>query len=237
MKMPFIALSIALAACGIAETASAQGWPNRTVRIVVPYAPGGGVSVVAQIVGNKLSELVKQPVVIDNRPGAGGNVGADVVAKAHAGRLHHSAAHQRARERRAALQVTAVRCDQGFRAGHHGDHHPDARLRVVQTPSYDAARVDRAGQSQARQHELRLERTGLIAASACGIAQELGRDRPSAHSLSWRRAHDHRHDRGRRPPCVPAASERPRGHPGQSRPGTGGSPAASEWRNCPTCRP
>ena len=82
MKLPFIALSIALAACGIAEPASAQGWPNRTIRIVVPYAPGGGVSVLAQIVGNKLSELAKQPVVIDNRPGAGGNVGADVVAKA-----------------------------------------------------------------------------------------------------------------------------------------------------------
>ncbi len=82
MKMPFIALSIALAACTVAEPASAQGWPNRTVRIVVPYAPGGGVSVLAQIVGNKLSELTKQPVVIDNRPGAGGNVGADVVAKA-----------------------------------------------------------------------------------------------------------------------------------------------------------
>jgi tripartite-type tricarboxylate transporter receptor subunit TctC len=82
MKSPFIALSIAIAACIIAEPASAQGWPNRAVRIVVPYAPGGGVSVLAQIIGNKMSELTKQPVVIDNRPGAGGNVGADVVAKA-----------------------------------------------------------------------------------------------------------------------------------------------------------
>jgi tripartite-type tricarboxylate transporter receptor subunit TctC len=80
-KMPFIALSIALAACGIADTASAQTWPNRTVRIVVPYAPGGGVSVLAQILGTKLSEIVKQPVVIDNRPGAGGNIGSDAVAK------------------------------------------------------------------------------------------------------------------------------------------------------------
>ena len=82
MKVPFIALSIALAACGIADPAAAQGWPNRTVRIVVPYAPGGGVSVLAQIIGHKLSEQTKQPVVIDNRPGAGGNVGSDVVAKA-----------------------------------------------------------------------------------------------------------------------------------------------------------
>ena len=60
----------------------AQGYPNRTIRIVVPYAPGGGVSILAQIIGTKMQEIVKQPVVIDNRPGAGGNVGADAVAKA-----------------------------------------------------------------------------------------------------------------------------------------------------------
>jgi tripartite-type tricarboxylate transporter receptor subunit TctC len=59
----------------------AQAWPNRTIRIVVPYAPGGGVSVLAQLIGTKLSEQTKQPVVIENRPGAGGNVGADAVAK------------------------------------------------------------------------------------------------------------------------------------------------------------
>ena len=61
--------------------AQAQTYPNRPVRIIVPYAPGGGVSILAQIVGNKMSELMKQPVVVENRPGAGGNVGADLVAK------------------------------------------------------------------------------------------------------------------------------------------------------------
>ena len=65
-----------------AGPAAAQDYPNRTVRIVVPYAPGGGVSLLAQTVGNKMSELMKQPVIIDNRPGAGGNLGADLVAKA-----------------------------------------------------------------------------------------------------------------------------------------------------------
>ena len=65
-----------------AGAASAQDYPNRTVHIVVPYAPGGGVSILAQTVGNKMSELMKQPVVIDNRPGAGGTLGADLAAKA-----------------------------------------------------------------------------------------------------------------------------------------------------------
>jgi tripartite-type tricarboxylate transporter receptor subunit TctC len=84
MKSLFGALAIALASFAIADTAPAQDWPNRPIRIVVPYAPGGGVSVYANLVGTKLSEVVKQPVVIENRPGAGGNVGSDVVAKSPA---------------------------------------------------------------------------------------------------------------------------------------------------------
>jgi tripartite-type tricarboxylate transporter receptor subunit TctC len=73
---------LSIAAC-VGEL-QAQDYPNRTVRIVVPYAPGGGVSLLAQTVGNKLSELMKQPVIVENRPGAGGNIGADLVAKSPA---------------------------------------------------------------------------------------------------------------------------------------------------------
>jgi tripartite-type tricarboxylate transporter receptor subunit TctC len=74
-------LASLLALLGPASQTAAQDWPNRTVHIVVPYAAGGGVSVLAQIVGAKLQDLTKQPVVINNRPGAGGNLGADTVAK------------------------------------------------------------------------------------------------------------------------------------------------------------
>jgi tripartite-type tricarboxylate transporter receptor subunit TctC len=76
-----LGLAFVAATCGFAADAQAQGFPNRPVRIVVPYAAGGGVSILAQIVGNKMSEIMKQPIVIDNRPGAGGNLGADLVAK------------------------------------------------------------------------------------------------------------------------------------------------------------
>jgi tripartite-type tricarboxylate transporter receptor subunit TctC len=72
----------AMVAIGAAAVpAQAQNYPNKAIRIVVPYGPGGGVSILAQLVGNKMQEALKQPVVIDNRPGAGGNLGADVVAK------------------------------------------------------------------------------------------------------------------------------------------------------------
>jgi tripartite-type tricarboxylate transporter receptor subunit TctC len=81
MQQLFFVVGAILAIVVNAGPASAQDYPNRTVRIVVPYGPGGGVSLLAQTVGNKMSELMKQPVIVDNRPGAGGNLGVDVVAK------------------------------------------------------------------------------------------------------------------------------------------------------------
>jgi len=83
MRRFWVTLGLSLGAMlanGIAP-ADAETFPNRTVRIVVPYAPGGGVSILAQIIGNKMQEIWKQPIVVDNRPGAGGNLGADLVAK------------------------------------------------------------------------------------------------------------------------------------------------------------
>jgi tripartite-type tricarboxylate transporter receptor subunit TctC len=76
-----LAVSLAVAVVASAQPASAQAWPSRTVRIVVPYAAGGGVSLLAQTVGAKMQELMKQPVIVDNRPGAGGTVGTRAVAK------------------------------------------------------------------------------------------------------------------------------------------------------------
>jgi tripartite-type tricarboxylate transporter receptor subunit TctC len=81
MRRLWLSLGAVLVMGASAVDAQAQGYPNRPVRIVVPYAAGGGVSILAQIVGNKMTEFMKQPIVIDNRPGAGGNLGADLVAK------------------------------------------------------------------------------------------------------------------------------------------------------------
>ena len=62
----------------------AQGYPNRSLRIVVPFSPGGANDNVARVVGQKLSEALGQAVVIDNRPGGATNVGTEIVAKAPA---------------------------------------------------------------------------------------------------------------------------------------------------------
>jgi tripartite-type tricarboxylate transporter receptor subunit TctC len=70
-----------LALAALSAESRAQTWPTGPVRIVVPFAAGGAIDTVARLIGQKLSESLKQPVVIENRPGAGGNVGTDAVAK------------------------------------------------------------------------------------------------------------------------------------------------------------
>ena len=62
--------------------AQAQTWPNRFVRLVVPFPPGGATDVVARILTNRLSEVWGQQMVIENKPGAGSNIGAETAARA-----------------------------------------------------------------------------------------------------------------------------------------------------------
>jgi len=70
------------AAAIAAPSVFAQGaWPNKTIRLVVPYPPGGSSDIIGRMVSNQLADALKQPVVVDNRAGANGNLGADLVAK------------------------------------------------------------------------------------------------------------------------------------------------------------
>src|SRR3954465_8328146 len=74
-------LLLAAALCVLAVPALAQSWPERTLRLVVPYPPGGNVDGAARIVANKLQEKLGQPVVIENKAGAGGLIAGEMVAK------------------------------------------------------------------------------------------------------------------------------------------------------------
>jgi len=71
-----------LLAAVVASAANAQAYPSKPIRIIVPYAAGGAVDIVARIIGQPLSEQMKQPVIVDNRPGASANIGMEMAAKA-----------------------------------------------------------------------------------------------------------------------------------------------------------
>src|SRR5512138_1963478 len=66
----------------VLPTAALAAWPDHAIKLVVPYPPGGATDVIGRIVGQRLSTALGQQVVIDNRGGAGGNIGADLAAKA-----------------------------------------------------------------------------------------------------------------------------------------------------------
>ena len=84
MRLPLLnavaGLLLAITSC----VAHAQAWPEQPIRIVVPFTPGTGMDTIARTVSPRLSERLGQPVVVQNMPGASGNIGADAVAKAPA---------------------------------------------------------------------------------------------------------------------------------------------------------
>jgi tripartite-type tricarboxylate transporter receptor subunit TctC len=70
-----------LALCALNAATQAQGWPAKPIRIIVPFTPGSGTDIIARTVSEKLSPQLGQPIVIENRPGAGGTIGGAIVAK------------------------------------------------------------------------------------------------------------------------------------------------------------
>ena len=75
-------LSLAAGALAFPRSTLAQAYPNRFIRWVVPFAPGGGSDVIARLLADELTKILGQPLVIENKPGQAASIGADIVAKA-----------------------------------------------------------------------------------------------------------------------------------------------------------
>ncbi|WP_439574745.1 Bug family tripartite tricarboxylate transporter substrate binding protein [Phreatobacter sp.] len=84
MTRRFLTAILALLAVGLVAAPAAAAFPERAVRIIVPFPPGGSNDVITRLLAQRLSEIWKQPVVVENRAGAGGNVGAEGVARSPA---------------------------------------------------------------------------------------------------------------------------------------------------------
>ena len=83
MNLPLPVQGLALALVVYGGAAHGQpAYPAKTIRMVVPFPPGGTTDILARVVGQKITEATSQQVIIDNRPGAGGNIGTEIVAKA-----------------------------------------------------------------------------------------------------------------------------------------------------------
>lgn len=80
-QLQFFRIALAAGALAFAQFASAQGYPNKPVRVIVPFTPGSATDVLGRVVSEKLAASTGQPFVVENRPGAGGTIGTGQVAK------------------------------------------------------------------------------------------------------------------------------------------------------------
>ena len=206
-------LAATAAAIAAPARAMAQGaWPERPVRVVVPWPPGGSTDVLARLLAERLSQSLGQPFVVENKPGAGGNIGTDAIAKGGAGRLHHGAGHgRRLVHQPVPLRAPALR--------------PRARHRPRLHALGAAERLRRSGAARAGAHAAGVHRLGEAAARRRELRQPGRR-----HHAAPLGRHVRRPRRGSTPPtCRSAARRRPsrRCCPGTSSSPSTTSPATS----------
>ena len=178
LRLVVNALMAPARAGAFAAPAAADDYPSRSIRLIIPFAPGGSNDVVGRIIANQLGQKLGQQVFVDNRPGAGGVVGSDLAAKADARRLYALDHFHRACGRSLALQG-AVRPDQGFRPGQHSRHRHQCAHRQSESAGPFGEGIARSRQGEAGRPELRLRRHRQLPESQRRIVQADGRRRTS----------------------------------------------------------
>ena len=233
-----IVLAALVVLAAVVSPAAAQSYPNRPIRLIVSFPPGGAVDVIARTVGTPLGERLGQQVVVDNRPG---------IERQHRGR--HRRARQARRPYAAARLRRAVRrqsahlrqdggpADAGFRAGREPDlehAHPggESERRAGQRLS-GLRRLRQARQLAA---VLRLDRQRQHASPRHGAAEAARQGRSHPRAVQGRRAGRHRGGGGRKPPDVRRRLGRADDQVGQAE-GARGQRQEALADDCPSCRP
>ena len=203
------------------------GYPNRIVRMVVGFPAGGGADAVSRIISARLSELLGQQVVVENKPGAGSNLALDHVANSPAGWLHDHHVGSRAGPEPRPVHQAELR-PRRLRAGV-ADRHLHAHAGRAEGPSRkDDGGLHRARESQSRQGDLRVARHRHAIASDRRIPEDARQLRHDPRGLSRRgRRRDERpdgephrrdgqHHRLAAAACAQRQRARPRGDVGQA---------------------
>ena len=182
---------LALLALACASLAHAQAWPSKPIRYIVIFAPGGTTDILARLIAPKMSEALGQPVVVENRPGAAGALGAEMIAKARARRLHHRQRHhQLARDQRHAVSEASVRPDQGLRADHDARDAAEHAGRASEPRRQQRAGTDRVAEGEPEQVLVRLGGQRHLAAHVGRAVQDDDRRADAAHSVQGQRPDD-----------------------------------------------
>ena len=168
------------------RVARAQAYPSKPIRLVVQVGAGSAPDIIARVAGQWLSDHLGQPVVIDNRPGASGNIATEAVVRSRAGRLHAAVRHVGERHQRFAVRQPALQLRARHRAGGADRAHPAGDGGSSVRSGQDRSGVHRLRQGQSGQDQHGFERQRDAAACGRRAVQADGRRRSRPRGVSRR---------------------------------------------------